>query len=137
MSDPISEPRPATSPQPAPIMSGRRGAAVIGFATALIVFGLLVITGAFWAPAVAPLFTGSAVSVSPLAQRLAQLEAGRRDDQQKTAQMIAAVQKTAADTAATLQQLDHRLGALESKPAAMAGDMADLGNAMEAIERQP
>ena len=138
MSDPTSEPRPGTPSQPAPILSGRRGAAVIGFATALIVFGLLVITGPFWAPAVAPLFTGSAPPAeSPLAQRLAQLETARREDQQKTVQTMAAVQKTAADAAATLQQLDHRIAALETKPAATAGDMAELRNAIRAIEAKP
>ena len=103
MSDPISEPPPAIAPrgpQAAPILSGRRGAAVIGFATALIVFGLLVITGPFWAPSVAPLFTGGrAPADAAVAERLAQLEAARREDQQKTNQAVAAAQKAATDAA--------------------------------------
>src|SRR5437763_11489695 len=97
MSDPVSEPPPASAPRAppaAPILSGRRGAAVIGFATGLIIFGLLVITGPFWAPAVGPLFTGGAQPAEQaLAERITQLEAARREDQQK----IATAQKTASD----------------------------------------
>src|SRR5689334_21307662 len=127
MSDPGSERPPTGAPRgspAAPILSGRRGAAAIGFATGLIIFGLLVITGPFWAPAIAPLFTGGAPPPADpaIAERITQLEAARREDQQK----IAAVQKTASDTAATSQQLDHRLAALESKSTASAGDVAEL-----------
>ena len=139
MSDPISEP-PAARAQPAspaaPILSGRRGAAVIGFATGLIIFGLLVITGPLWAPAIVPLFTsGAPPPVEPaLAERITQFEAARRDDQQK----IASAQKTAADTVATLQQLDRRIAALESKPAAAAaGDVAELRQALKNLENRP
>jgi hypothetical protein len=61
MSEAAPEPPPDDAPpnppaRPAPILSGWRGAVAIGFATALIVFGLLVITGPFWAPAISPLF---------------------------------------------------------------------------------
>src|SRR4030095_2607199 len=117
----VSERPPAGMPPAsptAPILYGRRGAAVIGFATGLIIFGLLVITAPFWPPAIAPLFRSGAPrrAERALAERITQLETARRDDQQK----IVSVQKTAADTAATLQQLDRRLAALESKPAAAA-----------------
>src|SRR5690349_7590545 len=120
MSDPASEPPPAGAPRTrltAPILSGRRGAAVIGFATGLIIFGLLVITGPFWAPAILPLFIGGAQppAEQALAERITQLEAARRDDQLKTTQAIASLQKIAADTAAALRQLDPRIAALESK----------------------
>src|SRR5436190_13842814 len=132
MSDPVSEPPRTTLA--APILSGRRGAAVIGFATGLIIFGLLVITGPFWAPAIGPLFTGGAPPVEQaLAERIAQLEAARREDQQK----IAAAQKTAADTAAILQQLDRRIAALESRPAAAAGDVAELRQELKSLESRP
>ena len=132
MSDPVSEPPRTTLA--APILSGRRGAAVIGFATGLIIFGLLVITGPFWAPAIGPLFTGGAPPVEQaLAERIAQLEAARREDQQK----IAAAQKTASDTAATLQQLDRRIAALESRPAAAAGDVAELRQELKSLESRP
>jgi hypothetical protein len=141
MSDPASEPPPATAPralQAAPILSGRRGAAVIGFATALIVFGLLVITGPFWAPSVAPLFTGGhAPTEIGLAERVTQLEAARREDQQKTNQAIAAAQKVATDAASTVQQLDRRIAAVESKPAAAAGDVAELHQALKSLEAKP
>jgi hypothetical protein len=138
MSDPVSEPPPASAPRAppaAPILSGRRGAAVIGFATGLIIFGLLVITGPFWAPAVSPLFMGGATPAAEpaLAERITKLETARHDDQQK----IAAAQKTASDTAATLQQLDRRIAALESKPAAAAGDVAELRQELKSLQSRP
>jgi len=143
MSDPAPEPPTATPPTPrtAPILSGRRGAAAIGFATALIVFGLLVIIAPFWAPAVMPLLSGGAAPVptdAALTDRLAQLEAARRDDQQKTDQAIAAAQKkTAADLGTALQQLDRRIAALENKPAAALGDVAELRQQLKALENRP
>jgi hypothetical protein len=141
MSDPISEPPPAIAPrgpQAAPILSGRRGAAVIGFATALIVFGLLVITGPFWAPSVAPLFTGGhAPADGAVVERLNQLEAARREDQQKTNQGLAAAQKSASDTAATLQQLERRIAAVESKPGAAVGDLAELRQELKSLDARP
>src|SRR5438067_10965908 len=138
MSDPVSEPPPASAPRAppaAPILSGRRGAAVIGFATGLIIFGLLVITGPFWAPAMVPLFIGGAPAAAEqaLAERITQLEAARREDQQK----IAAAQKTAAEAAAPLQQLDRRIAALESRPAAAAGDVAELRQELKSLESRP
>ena len=110
MSEAAPEPPPDNAPQnppprPAPILSGWRGAVAIGFATALIVFGVLVITGPFWAPAISPLFsTASAPSAdAPLADRLAQLEAAQRDNQQKIDQTVAAAQKAAADSVASVR----------------------------------
>jgi hypothetical protein len=138
MSDPAAEPPSPRAPQAAPILSGRRGAAVIGFATALILFGLLVITGPFWAPAVLPLFTGGhAPTEAGLAEHLTQLEAARREDQQKTNQAIAAAQKAATDTAATLQQLDRRIAAVEGKPAPTPADLAELRQQMKSLETRP
>jgi hypothetical protein len=138
MSDPAAEPPSPRAPQAAPILSGRRGAAVIGFATALILFGLLVITGPFWAPAVLPLFTGGhAPTEAGLAEHLTQLEAARREDQQKTNQAIAAAQKAATDTAATLQQLDRRIAAVENRPAAAVGDLAELRQELKSLEANP
>jgi hypothetical protein len=137
MSDPVSEP-PAARAQPAspaaPILSGRRGAAVIGFATGLIIFGLLVITGPFWAPAIVPLFTSSAPppAEQALAERITQLEAARREDQQK----LAAAQKAASDAAVTLQQLDRRIAAL-NKPAVATGDVAELRQVLKSLESRP
>jgi hypothetical protein len=138
MSDPVSEPPSASTPRATradPILSGRRGAAVIGFATGLIIFGLLVITGPFWAPAIAPLFTGGAPSPTEqtLAEHLMQFEAARREDQQK----LAAAQKTASDAAAALQQLDRRIAALEGKPTAAVGDVAELRQALKSLENRP
>src|SRR5438874_1818752 len=138
MSDPVSEPHLASAPRAppaAPILSGRRGAAVIGFATGLIIFGLLVMTGPFWAPAIVPLFMSGAQPPpeQALAERIAQLEAARREDQQKTSQAVASMQRTAADTAATLQQLDRRIAALESRPAASAGDMGEVRQQLEKL----
>ena len=138
MSDPVSEPPPASAPRgspAAPILSGRRGAAVIGFATGLIIFGLLVITGPFWAPAIVPLFISGAQPPpeQALAERIAQLEAARREDQQKTSQAVASMQRTAADTAATLQQLDRRIAALESRPAASADDMGEVRQQLQKL----
>src|SRR5258705_12421160 len=138
MTAPVPDPPPASAPHPppvAPILSGRRGAAVIGFATGLIIFGLLVITGPFWAPAVSPLFMGGATPAAEpaLAERITKLETARRDDQQK----IGAAQKTASDTAATLQQLDRRIAALESKPAAAAGDVAELRQGLKSLQSRP
>jgi len=138
--EPPSEPPPSEpppTPRAAPILSGRRGAAAVGFATALIVFGLLVVTAPFWTPAVIPLLTGGAAPVSAdaaLSERLAQLGAARRDDQQRTDQAIAAAQKTAADLATALQQLDRRIAALENKPAAAPGDVAELRQQLRALE---
>jgi hypothetical protein len=141
MSDPVSEPPATGAPRTlpaAPILSGRRGAAVIGFATGLIIFGLLVITGPFWAPAIGPLFTGGVQPAEQaVAERITQLEAARREDQQKTSQAAASMQKTAADIAATLQQLDRRIAVLESRPAAAAGDVAELRQELKSLESRP
>src|SRR5207253_65525 len=84
-------------------------AVAIGFATALIVFGVLVITGPFWAPAISPLFSAASApsADAPLADRLAQLEAAQRDNQQKIDQTVAAAQKAAADSATSVRQLDR------------------------------
>ncbi|MBV8494387.1 MAG: hypothetical protein JO162_13035 [Alphaproteobacteria bacterium] len=142
MSDPAPEP-PPTDPlptqRPAPVLSGRRGAIVIGIATALIVFGLLVMTGPFWAPAVLPLLTGGGPkSPEPaLADRLAQVEAVERDNQQKANQAIAAAQKNAGDTGAALQQIERRIAALESKSAASPADIAELHQQVKALETRP
>src|SRR5947208_17025531 len=138
MSDPVSEPPPAGAPRTppaAPILSGRRGAAVIGFATALIVFGLLVITGPFWAPAISPLFsTASAPSAdASLADRLAQLEAAQRDNQQKIEQTVAEAQKAAADPVASVRQLDRRIAAIENRPAASPNELAELRQQLQAL----
>jgi hypothetical protein len=143
MSDPAPEPPPTAPPQaprPAPILSGRWGAAAIGVATALIVFGLLVITGPLWAPSMIPLLAGGAVPKSPepvLAERLARLEAASREDQQKTMQAVTALQKTVADAAATVQQLDRRVATLESRPTAAAGDVAELRQQLKNFESRP
>ena len=163
MSEAAPEPPPDNAPQnppprPAPILSGWRGAVAIGFATALIVFGLLVITGPFWAPAMSPLFsTASAPSAdAPLADRLAQLEAAQRDNQQKIDQTVAAAQKAAADSVASVRQLERRIAAieirpapnevaelrqqlqaLENRPAAAAGDIAELRQQVKALEAKP
>ena len=142
MSDPAPEPPPNDPPatqRPAAMLSGRRGAIVIGIATALIVFGLLVITGPFWAPAMVPLLTGGGPkSPEPgLAGRLAQVEAAERDNQQKANQAIAAAQKNTADIDATLQQLERRIVAVESKSAASPADIAELRQQVKALETRP
>jgi hypothetical protein len=135
---PDEVPQPAPAPRPAPILSGWRGAAAIGFATALIVFGLLVITGPFWAPAVAPLFGGAmpASSDPTLADRLGRLEAAQRDNQQKIDQAIAATQK-AGDATGSTQQLERRIAALESKPATSPNDINELRQQLKALENRP
>jgi len=121
MSDPAAEPPSPRAPQAAPILSGRRGAAVIGFATALILFGLLVITGPFWAPAVLPLFTGGhAPTEAGLAKHLTQLEAARREDQQKTNQAIAARMTISETTVkALVRSVRLKLGLLNRTEAAL------------------
>lgn len=148
----MSEPAPEHSPneppptgpsrplRPVPMLSGRLGAVAIGLATALIVFGLLVITGPFWAPSVIPLLAGGAAPKSPepeFAARLAQLEAVVHDDQQKTGQAIAATQKSNADVGTTLQHLDRRVAALEDKPSAIPGDIAALREQVKNLENRP
>ena len=144
MSEAAPEPPPDNAPQnppprPAPILSGWRGAVAIGFATALIVFGLLVITGPFWAPAISPLFsTASAPSAdAPLADRLAQLEAAQRDNQQKIDHTVATVQKAAADSATSVRQLDRRIAVIENRPAASPNELAELRQQLQALENRP
>ncbi|HEY4472008.1 MAG TPA: mitofilin family membrane protein [Stellaceae bacterium] len=136
---PTGEAPQSPPPRPAPILSGWRGAVAIGFATALIVFGLLVISGPFWAPAISPLFSaGAAPSAdTPLADRLAQLEAAQRNNQQKIDQAVAAAQKAAADSAASAQQLDRRIAAIENKPAASSNELAELRQQVKALESRP
>ena len=144
MSDAAPEPPPEEAPQPAPVpprapmLSGWRGAAAIGFATALIVFGLLIMTGPFWAPAVAPLFGGTmpAPSDPTLADRLARLEATQRDNQQRIDQAIAATQK-AGDATGSVQQLERRIAALESKPVTSPNDMNEIRQQLKALENRP
>ena len=144
MSEAAPEPPPDDAPQnppprPAPILSGWRGAVAIGFATALIVFGLLVITGPFWAPAISPLFSAANApsADAPLADRLALLEAALRDNQQKIDQTVAAAQKAAADSVASVRQLDRRIGAIENRAAASPNELAELRQQLQALENRP
>jgi hypothetical protein len=144
MSEAAPEPPPDNAPQnppprPAPILSGWRGAVAIGFATALIVFGLLVITGPFWAPAISPLFSAARVpsADAPQADRLTQLEAAQRDDRQKIEQTVAAAQKAAADSVASVQRLDGRIAAIENRPAASPKELAELRQQLQALESRP
>src|SRR5207248_9983975 len=141
MSDAAPDPPPGEEAQPgarqpAPILSGWRGAAAIGVATALIVFGLLVMTGPFWAPAVAPLF-GTVPGPGDATDRLVQLEAAQREDRQKIDQSSAAAQKTASDAATPVQQLERRIAALENKPASSPNDVAELRQQIKALENRP
>jgi hypothetical protein len=144
MSEAAPEPPPDDAPpnppaRPAPILSGWRGALAIGFATALIVFGLLVITGPFWAPAISPLFSAARVpsADAPQADRLTQLEAAQRDDRQKIEQTVAAAQKAAADSVASVQRLDGRIAAIENRPAASPKELAELRQQLQALESRP
>lgn len=144
MSEGAPEPPPEDAPQrppprPAPVLSGWRGAVAIGFATALIVFGLLVITGPFWAPAISPLFSGgSAPSAdAALPDRMAQIEAAQRDNQQKIDQAITSAQKAAADAAASAQQLERRIAAIENKPAASPNELTELRQQLKTLESRP
>ena len=144
MSEAAPEPPPDNAPQnppprPAPILSGWRGAVAIGFATALIVFGLLVITGPFWAPAISPLFSAASApsANTPLADRLAQLEAAQRDNQQKIDQTVAAAQKAAADSVASVRPLDRRIAAIENRPATSPNELAELRQQLQALENRP
>ena len=142
MSDTAPEPQPgeaspqASAPRPAPILSGWRGAVAIGFATALIVFGLLVMTGPFWAPAMTPLF-GTApapASTDATPDRLTQLETSQREDRQKIEQALAATQKPASDTVASMQQLERRIATVESKSTTSPNDTAELRQRVTALE---
>src|SRR5206468_3863606 len=142
MSEAAPEPPPDNAPQnppprPAPILSGWRGAVAIGFATALIVFGLLVITGPFWGPAISPLFSAASApsADAALVGRLAQLEAAQRDNQQKIDQTVAAAQKAAADSVASVRQLERRIAAIEIRPA--PNEVAELRQQLQALENRP
>ena len=144
MSEAAPEPPPDNAPQnppprPAPILSGWRGAVAIGFATALIVFGVLVITGPFWAPAISPLFSAASApsADAPLADRLAPLEAAQRDNQQKIDQTVAAAQKAAADSATSVRQLDRRIAVIENRPAASPNELAELRQQLQALQNRP
>ena len=130
---------PRPPPRRPPVLSGWRGAVAIGFATALIVFGLLVITGPFWAPAISPLFsTGSAPSSdAALPYRIAQIEAAQRENQQKLDQAITSAQKAATDAAASAQQLERRIAALENKPAASPNEVSELRQQLKTLESRP
>jgi len=130
---------PRPPPRPAPVLSGWRGAVAIGFATALIVFGLLVITGPFWAPAISPLFSaGSAPTADPaLPDRMAQIEAAQRENQQKIDQAIASAQKAATDAAASAQQLERRIATVENKPASSSNEVTELRQQLKTLESRP
>jgi hypothetical protein len=130
---------PRPPPRPAPVLSGWRGAVAIGFATALIVFGLLVITGPFWAPAISPLFSaGTAPSAdATLPDRMAQIEAAQRENQQKIDQAIASAQKAATDAAASAQQLERRIATVENKPASSSNEVTELRQQLKTLESRP
>lgn len=142
MSDTAPQPGetpPASTPRPTPMLSGWRGAVAIGFATALIVFGLLVMTGPFWAPAITPLF-GTApapASADATLDRLTQLETAQREDRQKIEQALAATQKPASDMATSMQQLERRIAAVESKSTTSPNDTAELRQRLAALESKP
>ena len=88
---------------------------------------------------VSPLFSAADApsADAAVAERLAQLEAARRDNQQKIDQAVAAAQKAAADSAAigaAARPPDRRL---ESRPAASPNELAELRQQLQALENRP
>jgi hypothetical protein len=65
-------------------------------------------------------------SDAALIERLDRLEAAQKQDRQDAAKSLAALQQTTGQAAAAIKALDSRLAVLEAKPAAPAGEIADL-----------
>src|SRR5439155_24836701 len=109
---------------------GRRYRAMaIGLAAAVVV--LVIIDGAapLWAPPLLRSLGWETAAEQPdpaLLDRLYRIEAARNQDRQDAAKSATALQETAAQTASTIQQLDRRIAALEARPAAPAGEIAEL-----------
>ena len=130
MSDFRDDGAAAPSDPPAAEPPGRRYRAMaIGFAAAVVV--LVIIDGAapLWAPPLLRSLGWETAAEQPdpaLLDRLYRLEAARNQDRQDAAKNATALQETAAQTASTMQQLDRRIAALEARPAAPAGEIAEL-----------
>jgi hypothetical protein len=134
MSEPHVDDAAASSDQPAREPPGRRyRTTAIALAAAIVVLVVVDATAPLWAPPLLRLLGWETAAVGPdpaLSERLDRLEAAQKQDRQDAAKSLAALQPTAAQTAAILQQLDHRIAALEAKPVAPAGvppgEIADL-----------
>jgi hypothetical protein len=104
-------------------------------AAAIVVLVLVVVDAAapLWAPPLLRSLGWETAAEGPdpaLSERLDRFEAAQKQDRQDAAKSLAALQPTAAQMAATVQQLDRRIAALEAKPVAPAGvppgEIADL-----------
>jgi hypothetical protein len=123
---PRAQPEPVVSPPP------HRSTNTAVWLVALLVIVIAgIATSPFWAPAITPLLpwgempphdesritalTARLDQLEALSGRLDRLDAARNQDQQAS-----------GATAATLQQLDRRIVALEARPAAPLGDITEL-----------
>jgi hypothetical protein len=124
----------APSDPPAPEPPARRHrTTAIALAAAIVVLVVVDAAAPVWAPPLLRSLGWETAAEGPdaaLIDRLDRLEAAQKQDRQDAAKSLAALQPTAAQMAATVQQLDRRIAALEAKPVAPAGvppgEIADL-----------
>lgn len=112
---------PASAP-PLPLAPPSWRAAAIALAGALVLVVALIATAPLWAPLLPWAAVPAATDRSDARQygdRIEHLAAVQSEANKRAAQF-------SATTEAALRQLDRRIAALEAKPGAVAGDLADL-----------
>jgi hypothetical protein len=134
----MSEPRdddtaPPSDPPGTEPPARRYRTTAIALAAAIVVLVVVDAAAPLWAPPLLRSLGWETAAEGPdpaLSERLDRLEAAQKHDRQDAAKSLAALQPTAAQMAATVQQLDRRIAALEAKPVAPAGvppgEIADL-----------
>jgi hypothetical protein len=130
MSEPRDDEAAPPSDPPGTEPPGRRYRAMAAaLAAAFLVLMVIDAAAPVWAP---PLLrslgweTATEHADPGVIERLDRLEAAQNQERQEAAKSGAALQQTAGQAGAMVQQLDRRLAALEAKPAAPAGEIADL-----------
>ncbi|HLY44495.1 MAG TPA: hypothetical protein VKQ73_02865 [Stellaceae bacterium] len=131
----MSEPRedtplasePPSSTPVAPSAPRWRGVA-FALAGALLLVVLLVVSGPYWVPLL-PWDAGSRPDDTAIAARIDRLAAA----QQQQAQRHSNIEAAAVNAA--LQPFERRLAALEARPAAPSGDIADLREQLAKLSR--
>jgi hypothetical protein len=134
MSEPHANDAAASSDRPATEPPGRRyRTTAIALAAGIAVLVIIDAAAPLWAPPLLRSLGWETAAEGPdpaLSERLDRLEATQKQDRQDAANSLAALQQPAGQVAATVQQLDHRIAALEAKPVATAGvppgEIADL-----------
>jgi hypothetical protein len=128
----MSEPRdddtaPPSDPPGTEPPARRYRTTAIALAAAIVVLVVVDAAAPLWAPPLLRSLGWETAAEGPdpaLSERLDRLEAAQKQDRQDAAKSLAALQPTAAQMAATVQQLDRRIAALEATEKTIAAEKA-------------